>query len=166
MALSPAPLLNADHLAFIQGDVSIIAAAADADNTPTVMRAIGCRVGADGRMTVLLNAAQSHQLLENVRRSGALALVFSSPTRHRTLQLKAVDAKIVPAGADDARLQADYVERMTREIGVLGFSDALVRTMLNCPPEDLITLVFTPAAAFEQTPGPNAGTPMAAVSGA
>ena len=34
---------------------------------------------------------------------------------------------------------------------------AMVRTLLSCPPEELVALSFCPSEAYSQTPGPNAG---------
>lgn len=160
----PAPVpppLSAAHATFIQGAVSIIAGSADAAGLPSLMRAVGCRVAPDRRrVTLLLRGSQSRVLLADLRRSGRLAVVFSKPSQHRTLQLKAEDAVVDTAGAAELALLADYTAAMVEEIARVGFDEAFVRAMLGCPPQDLVTVTFTPSAAYEQTPGPGAGAPL------
>jgi hypothetical protein len=153
--------LDADDAAFLEGGVSIIAAARDDRNETTLSRAIGCRVSADRRrVTIFLSAAQSAELLADLRANGVIAVVFSQPTSHRTIQLKGIDAAIVPLQADDPHLWAAYRERMAAEVQPIGFSETFVRTMLNAPAGDVVAVAFTPSAAFLQTPGPKAGTPL------
>ena len=62
-------LLSTEHLAMMDGGVSVIVSSCGADLTPSVMRAVGCEVSAAGeRITVYLNRSQSAQLLRNVAR--------------------------------------------------------------------------------------------------
>ena len=44
----------------------------------------------------------------------------------------------------------------------LGFTEPMVRALLDCPDADLVAVAFTPEAAFNQTPGAQAGTPLQA----
>jgi hypothetical protein len=156
------PLLDADHAAFITSGVSIIAAAADADYVPSIERALGCKVSSDRRrVTVFLSLPSAHALLDDLRRSGRVAVVFTHPPTHRTIQLKGDDAATVALTAADRRTVAAYAETMVRVISPLGHADDVVRAMLACPPEELTAIAFTPAAAFVQTPGPRAGAPLA-----
>ena len=153
--------LEPEDAAFIQGGVSIIAAARDGTNDTTVARAMGCRVLPDRRqVTIFLSAAQSGALLSDIRANGILAVVFSQPTSHRTIQLKGTDAVVVSLENDDPHIWAAYREQLTGELKALGFSDAFVRAMLKAPSGDVVAVTFTPSAAFLQTPGPKAGTPL------
>lgn len=153
--------LAPDEAAFIEGGVSIIAAARDANNEMTVSRAIGCRVSADRRqVTVFLSTVQSGALLADVRANGVIAVVFSQPTSHRAIQLKGSDAAVVPLASEDPHLWAAYRARMAAAVQQHGFSEAFVRAMLNAPSGDVVAVAFTPTAAFVQTPGPKAGTPL------
>ena len=100
-------------------------------------------------------------VIDGVRRSGAIAVVFSDPPSHRTLQLKGTDAVMLPAEPGDAALAAAYRAGFAAILEPLGFDPAVVRAFLACPDEDLVTIRFTPTAAFLQTPGPQAGEPLA-----
>lgn len=160
MTAAAAPL-DPEHAVFIQGGVSIIAAARDADRETTVSRAFGCRVSDDRRqITVFVSAAQSGALLAGVRQNGAIAVVFSQPTSHRAIQLKGTDASVVPLAGDDPHRLVAYRERLAAQVAPLGFSDVFVRTFLNVAPGDVVAISFTPSAAFSQTPGPKAGAPL------
>jgi hypothetical protein len=39
--------------------------------------------------------------------------------------------------------------------------EAVVRAILAYSPDDLVTVTYSPCAAFSQTPGPKAGEPLA-----
>jgi hypothetical protein len=160
MTEEAAPLAP-DEAAFIEGGVSIIAAARDAQHEMTVSRAMGCRVSADRRrVTIFLSTVQSGALLADVRANGVIAVVFSQPTSHRAIQLKGFDAAVVPLTPEDPHLWVAYRARLAAEVRHIGFSEVFVRAMLNAPSGDVVAVAFTPSAAFLQTPGPKAGTPL------
>jgi hypothetical protein len=155
------PLLDADHAAFIGGGVSIVAASSGLANVPSLERAVGCKVSSDRRrVTVFVAATSARGLLEDVRRSGRIAVVFTEPSTHRTIQLKGKDAAVVPAAAADQRIVAAYAEAITSVLAGVGREVLVVRALLAYPHGDLRAIAFTPIAAFTQTPGPQAGTPI------
>ena len=155
------PLLDDDHAAFIQGGISIIAAAGDAANMPSLVRAIGCKVSTDRRrVTIFVVASSARRLLDDVKLSGRIAVVFSDPPTHRTIQLKGSDAEIVPVVASDREAAAACADAMVAAVVRLGFAMPVVRAMLAFPADALTAIAFTPTAAFVQTPGPRAGAPL------
>jgi len=159
MAVEPA-LLSSEDAAFIEGGVSVVAAARSGANEPTVSRSIGCRVSTDRQqVTIFLPTAQSEALLADIRENGVISVVFSQPTSHRTIQLKGADAAVVPFMADDARLWSAYRQRFAAEVRCIGFSDEFVQAFLAAP-SGIVAVAFTPSAAFLQTPGPKAGMPL------
>jgi hypothetical protein len=159
----PAPIIDAAHAAFLLGRVSIVAASRDEHNVPTLMRAVGCRLSRDRRkVTILLRASQSVRLLADLRVDGIIAVVFSEPSTHRTLQLKGEGADVHPLQRGDATLLARYRDVMVAEICPLGYAEALIRAMLSCPVDDAVAVTFRPTRAFSQTPGPGAGRPLPA----
>ncbi len=158
MLPATAPLIDADHAAFIERGISISISACGRDNLPSVTRALGCRVSADRRtLTVLLGQRAGAAVLADIRASAQVAVVFSEPSTHRTVQLKAVDAIVESASGADLQHVARYRDSYTRELGLLGYNRALAAALLACPDEDIVAVSFTPSAAFSQTPGPNAG---------
>lgn len=145
--------------------VSVIVSAADRDLVPSVMRAVGSQVhGAGERITVYLNRSQSVQLLRNVAATNRLAVVFSEPSTHRTVQLKARGVRIREAEASDTPALERYLGSMTVELGKIGIGPALVAAMLAHRLEDVVAIEFAPEEAFDQTPGPRAGQPIARAS--
>ena len=159
------PLLDEDNAAFIETGISIVAASRDDALVPSIARASGCRVSADRRaVSVFLPLRQAAELVADVRRCRRVAVVFSRPSTHRTLQLKADDARVRPATDEEAAIVARYVEAFAREIGALGHTSEQARAMFAFAAGDLGAIDFTPNAAFEQTPGPKAGSPLKAAS--
>jgi hypothetical protein len=167
MHTPPAPgLLSGEHIALIAKGVSAIVAACDAGLRPSVMRAVGSTVSPDGAcITVYLMRQQSGQLLQDISRSGRLAVVFSEPSTHRTLQVKADSVQARPAHESDLPVLRRYRESMERELGLIGFAPQFVRAMLAFRPQDLVALSFAPREAYDQTPGPRAGMALAGPAG-
>ena len=159
MATKPvSAVLDADNARFITGGVSIIVSSRNPANLPELVRAQCCRVSRDRRrISVFVQAAQAAALLGDVRQNGRVAVVFTRPSTHRSLQLKGDDA--VPARlrpGDPARVAA-YRDAMVTELAGINISEALARALLGGPDADLVAVEFTPVAAFVQTPGPDAG---------
>ena len=153
------PLLNDEVVDFIQGPVSISIGSRDEAYRPSLTRGLGCRVDAARRtVTVLLSRAQSRQVLEDVDRHGVVAVTFNLPSTHRTLQLKGADARQVPAEPDDfAVVVPMHTIGFSADVVPLGFTPAMIHTLLRVTPDDLAAIAFTPGDAFTQTPGPQAG---------
>jgi hypothetical protein len=151
--------IPADLLAMMRRGVSVIVGSRDAALRPSLMRAVGSDVSADGaRITVYLARSQSRQLLQDIAATGHVAVVFSEPASHRTLQLKASSARTRPAESADEPLLARYLASMEVEIQRVGYSAEIARAMLAHRLDDVVAVTFTPEQAFDQTPGPRAGT--------
>lgn len=158
----PAPLLDPELAAFLEGGVSINVGARDSHRIPTLARALGCRVSTDRtRVTVFLSRRQASPLLEAIADNGAVAIVFTEPHSHRAIQIKAADAREVPLDPGDAHRVEAYRQAFVTEVGRLGFPEPLIRALLAAPLEDLTAVAFTPDSAHLQTPGPQAGAPLA-----
>ncbi|WP_153145558.1 hypothetical protein [Dechloromonas sp. H13] len=156
-------MLDSESAAFIQTGVSISLAACGPDRLPSMSRGLGCKVLDGGRqVSIFLRRSQSLELIENILNSSRVANVFSLPSSNRTLQLKGSDARIVPFAAEDLCIIERHVADFVLEVVPLGMSEAVVRAILACPPDDLVAVTYSPAAAFSQTPGPKAGEPLAA----
>lgn len=158
-----APLLSPEHIAMIDKGVSAIVASRNAANRPSLMRAVGAGISADGaEITVYLSRSQSRQLLQDVAATGQLAVVFSEPLSHRTVQVKAQAARLRAADDSDLPCLRRYLASMEYEVGCVGFDAVFVRAMLACRLEDTVAIRFAPSQAFDQTPGPRAGSALPA----
>jgi hypothetical protein len=153
--------LDAAHVEFIQSGVSVIVGTRDAAMVPDAVRGCGCRVSRDRRrITVFVDRERAASLLDDLAENRAIAVVFSQPSTHRTIQLKGTDAAPVRAQASDRRLVAAHREAWISDLVGIGYSRAFAEALWGRPPEALTAVAFTPIAAFQQTPGPAAGQPL------
>jgi hypothetical protein len=151
-------VLDEAHAAFIQSGVSVVVASRDAHNTPTLVRAIACRVAPDRRrVTAFFAASQAAALVAALRATAAIAVVFSQPSTHRTIQLKGWDAAFVSLAPGDPERMAEQVELLVADLASFGYPERVVRAFLDYAPDDMVAAAFTPAEAYAQTPGPGAG---------
>jgi hypothetical protein len=144
---------------FVQGAVSILAASSDENHRPVIVRALGCRVSPDRRGIGLLIPA-ADPFVDVIRATGRIAVTFTEPSTHRTIQLKGTDASATALEPGDRLLHERYADRFVAEVCPLGFTEEMVRGILSYDPPDLVAVAFHPSAAFLQTPGPRAGDPM------
>lgn len=152
------PLLDKDTLALLQQPVSINVATRNSENRPTVARAAGCRIAADSnRLTIYLSSAYNQTLLDNIQANQTLAVVFSRPSTHQTVQLKGDDAQILPLNVEDQSAIRAYRESFGQELRNFGFPPAFSQAIIPPLDDKYIAICFTPERAYSQTPGPNAG---------
>jgi hypothetical protein len=153
------PLVDEATSKFVQNAVSIFAASTNPQNHPTIARAVGCRVSRDRRrVTVLVSSKEP--FVEAVRATRAIAVTFTQPGTHATIQLKGKDAKVTSRRKDDPELMTRYTEAFIADVCPLGYSEELLRALLGCDPAEVSAVTFCPHTAFLQTPGPRAGTPL------
>ena len=158
----PAIALEPELVAFTEGGVSLHAASRDANNVAQLSRPLGCRISDDRtRVTVFLLASHSGAMLADYRANGQIAVVITLPSSHRTVQLKGTDAAIEPLQDGDPILIARHREKFVAELQGMGYHAALGEKLLAGRRGDVVAVSFTVTAAFIQTPGPSAGTPIA-----
>jgi hypothetical protein len=159
--MTPEPLIDEELAAFLRGPLGISVASRAQGNLPVLARCSGCAVSADRRrVTLYLARSRSEVVIDAVRATRAAAAVFSLPSSHRTVQLKGVDAEIGAAAEADYEAVERHIEAFARELEPLGYNAQMARAILWLERGDLVTLSFTPSAAFSQTPGPGAGAPL------
>jgi hypothetical protein len=160
-------LLSTEHIALIERGVSTIVASRDAAHRPSLMRAVGASITPQGdRITVYLNRPSSTQLLADLQATGHIAVVFSEPSTHRTVQVKASQVQLRAAIATDTELLQRYLRVMEDQLERVGFGPHYTRIMLAHQPADVVAVTFTPEQAFDQTPGPKAGARLAGTGAA
>lgn len=154
--------LDERHAKFIQGPVSVIVASRNAGFVPDAVRGCGCRVSRDRRLvTVLVEPGRASSFLDDIAANGMIAVVFSQPSTHETIQLKGADARIVRVTAADRAAARHHLHAWSEDLERIGF-DARFAAALHGGTGELAAVRFTPAAAFQQTPGPAAGQPLKA----
>ncbi|MBU1362873.1 MAG: hypothetical protein KKE51_03500 [Gammaproteobacteria bacterium] len=158
-------MLDHDNAAFIQTGVSISLAACNVDRLPCMSRGLGCKLIDGGRqIAIFIKRSQSAELLENICNTGRVANVFNLPSSNRTLQLKGDDAQILPFDPADLPVIESHIPHFLDEVIPFGMQENMVRALFACTVDDLVTVVYTPNAAFTQTPGPKAGDPLGTAS--
>lgn len=143
---------------FIIGVTSMSIATRDTQLLPAVGKAFGCLVSADRRvLTVIIDGEQSAQSAADIGCGSPVAVVFSLPATHRTVQIKGEQAALAPATPTQrvrARIHADAI---VEHLVPLGYDEAALRMLFGFDPDRLLAVRFAPTAVFAQTPGPRAG---------
>jgi hypothetical protein len=153
-------VLDAAHAEFIRGPVSVIVASRNAALVPDVLRGCGCRVSRDRRqVTVLIEPGRASSLLDDVAANGTIAVVFSRPSTHQTIQLKGTDARVVPVTAADRAAVLQHLEHWSADLRSIGYGGEFAAAV-HGGTGAIAAIRFTPTAAFQQTPGPGAGQPL------
>lgn len=153
-----APVIDAQQAAFLQQGVSITACSCNADKVTSIARVFGCKLSSDLRhITLYLSRIQAAAILADVKANGAIAVVFSEPPTHRTIQLKGKDARITDPDDDAWTIVEKHNEEFAQSLLPIGFTREFTHALLACPESELIGISFSPDAAFSQTPGPKAG---------
>ena len=88
-----------------------------------------------------------------------IAVVFSQPSTHRTIQLKGSDARVVKVTAADRAIAARHLRDWSEDLCRIGYTPEFANAVRGAAPR-LAAIAFTPSAAFQQTPGPGAGQPI------
>jgi hypothetical protein len=152
------PLLDQDQVAFLLGPVSISLASHDAAGVPSLARAFGCRVAADRRgVVVFVPTRTAESLLRDLAAGAPIAVVFSRPKTHETLQLKAPAARLEPLRPTDRQRMHASGSALAAELIALGYSAAFSNALVAPSREDAEAVAFSPTLLFDQTPGPRAG---------
>lgn len=155
---SDCPLLDQARVVFLLGPVSISLASHDAAGVPSLARAFGCRVAEDRREVVaLVPARTAESLLRDLAAGAPVAVVFSRPKTHETLQLKAPEARLEPLGPTDRQRMRASGSALAAELIALGYSAAFSHALVAPSREDAVAVAFAPILLFDQTPGPQAG---------
>ena len=151
--------ISPEGAAFIQQGVSINVASRDVRHVPSLSRALGCRIAPDGKtLSIVMVASQCETLIRDLQKTAAIAVVFSQPSTHRSLQIKGHDAVVTPPTDEDRALVASTRLAFAAEIAPLGFPKEFSDRLFQHAPDDLCVVTFTPEAVYRQTPGAGAGT--------
>ncbi len=126
---------------------------------PHTVRAIGGRRDG-GRIVLFVPRRQGRRVLEDVAANGRVAVVFSQPSTHRTVQLKGRDARIVPLEPGDRALALAYRDALSADLQRIGYPPTLAVALLEGLDEGADGVAFTPDEGYDATPGPRAGAPL------
>lgn len=149
-------------LEFLQLRLMISVASRSPEHVPSVVRCHGFRLFQQPqRLAVFVRSRHSERVLADIRATGLVAVVFSEPSTHRTLQVKGEDAVVGTLEEGDWPMVGAHMEAAVAELCPLGYAETWVRTVFEATPAQMQAVRFTPSSAFAQTPGPRAGEPLA-----
>jgi hypothetical protein len=156
--------ISAELKAFLESGVSVVVGTHDAGLIPEVTRGWGLLVSKD-RKSISLCAplATSGKTLDNLAGNGQMAVCCSLPTSYKTVQLKGqCIERADPSCADLAAVERhrEAFGRLNEQVGMPRQStETFWQRELESSPA-LIKLRFVPEQIFDQTPGPDAGSPL------
>jgi hypothetical protein len=147
--------LSEELAEFVEGGLSMLIGTRDAALRPHVVRAVGAFV-CPGRETVTtyLNKALAERTLANLQDNGRVALTFSRPYDHRTLQIKGQMIELRDGTEEDRIKQERWLAGFVEHLYIIGLPRSLVRQVKIFPS---VALTLRIDGIFEQTPGPGAG---------
>jgi hypothetical protein len=152
---SAVPALTGEVVDFIESGVSILVGTRDARLRPACSRAMGAKVdAAHDRVTIHLPQSSSARTLANLRDNAQIAVTFSRPLTHRSLQLKGVCTEVRAGTEADRSAQEQYRAAYVEQLQLVGVPRAL-STRLSFWPS--VAVEITVRDLFVQTPGPGAG---------
>jgi hypothetical protein len=142
---------------FESGDRSMVMATLAADGTPRASRAWGFKFEAGGERFRALVAADDAVAVANLRATGVIALTAASVPTLAALQVKGRVVGVEQADDADRERFARYKDMFFEAVHV---SDATndVAAIARMAPRDVVAVVATADAVFDQTPGPTAGS--------
>ena len=151
----------AEHAAFLEGGVAILAATASVANVPTAVRAWGATVIDGGRAVRILLPNVAQGVWDDLRDTGALAVCFTDVASYRSVQLKGrIRNPDEPVTADDTATWDRYQERFFEAVESGSHVPRALASRLA--PAAVRPVVLDIAEAFDQTPGPAAGRSLGA----
>ena len=153
---TPDGALAPELAAFCQCGTSVCLASSDSRREPIAALGLACRM--DGaRLRILLKRRGNERLLQAVAAAAPIAVTFSQPETHRSIQFKASTASLDPLLPADEPELARQTAAMRDELINVGYSAAFATVYCMFERQDVVAVVITPDLAFVQTPGPAAG---------
>jgi hypothetical protein len=143
--------------AFLQGGVSPTLGVRGCNGRPLVGPGAACRVSRDGLVRVLVPRNPNLSLLAAIEGGSPVAVTFSRPRDHRSIQLKARSAVVAPILPDDGCEAARQSAVLADELIEIGYSREQADSFVAIAADDLVSVEFRPDRLFTQTPGPGAG---------
>lgn len=142
--------------AFCGSGVSVVLGASAPDGRAVASRGAGARVDAE-EVRVTLERRANAPLLAALAAGSAIAVTFTLPSTHRSIQLKGWGVRIERATSEDLEATAVNSAGFRSELVRSGYDEAFASAYTTYEPDELVAAVFVPVAAFTQTSGPGAG---------
>lgn len=147
-----------DLVDFIESGVSILIGTRDAQAHPECMRGTGAVVAANRQaITLFVPEPTGARTIENVKNGSPVAVTFSRPMDHRTVQVKGAVRAVRATTPVEQQTAQRYLSAFVESLYAVGVSRALSRRMRVDP---CVAVEIAIGELFQQTPGPEAGKPL------
>lgn len=154
---SDAKVLSDEIVEFIESGLSIIVGVVGTNGRAQTGRALAARVVGRSTIRIIYPSEGNSAVMATAQAGGPIAVTFSAPLSHRTIQIKGGLCKTEPLDPED-QINADrQAEAFAGVLRALGHTAAFVKAICDYRSSTLRVLSFPAEAAFEQTPGPGAG---------
>jgi hypothetical protein len=150
-------VLSEEIADFIQSGVSIVVGVVGPDGRALGGRALAARVEQDARIRVIYPQEGNAALTAAAASGGPVAVTFSAPLSHRTVQIKGFSSlHEVLEPEDEASVQRQGAAFAAILVAV-GHPPVFVNAFSSYLAATMLVFSFPAEEAFEQTPGPGAG---------
>ena len=151
-------MIEAPLAGFLEEGLSIHIGTRDAALHPEGGRAAAVTVSADGRqLVVYVPEAAFSRIRPNIEANAYAAIGFGRPVDDRACQVKGNVLSVRPATEDERAVVTLQWDGFMRQLEMIGIPRRLAANWSMWP---AVALTMKVTAVFEQTPGPQAGTPI------
>ncbi len=153
-------MIEPDLRAFLEGGVGIHIGTRTSRLEPNGARALAVTVEDDRlHLIVYLAEVAARRVVPDLRANGAIAVGFARPIDERACQIKGIFVDARPAAGDERRVVEEQVDGFRRNLEHIGIPRIGTSGWVTWP---AVAIRFRATTIFEQTPGPDAGTLVAA----
>lgn len=143
-------------IGLIGSEPSIIIGTCDAALVPSMARGFGARVIRDGAaIEVLISRWPGPGTLENIARTGRIAVTFTAPESFVSVQIKGRALDWGDCTSEDLARAERYAGTIRQRIVALG--EPPEQVLPTYSPVSPFRVTFAPEAVYDQTPGSTAG---------
>jgi hypothetical protein len=150
--------LPRDLVDFVESGVSILIGTRDPQFRPECIRGTGAVVAADRHsITLFIPEGTGERTIANIEGGSPLAVTFSRPIDHRTVQVKGAVRAVRPTTPGEQQTAHRYLSAFVESLYAVGVSRSLSRRMRVDP---CVAVEIAIGELFQQAPGPEAGNPL------
>lgn len=150
------PAIPEDLVDYFESGISVLVGTCDANRRPDATRSVGVLVHPKReRVTLFLSEHTSKRAVANLAQNGAVAVGFSRPYDHLSIQLKGKVVEVRPATEAERVFPERYLAGFSDQLHMTGFPRSLPKRIVVWP---AVAVTFDLHDIFLQTPGPNAGS--------
>lgn len=138
--------------------VSLFVGTVSRDGVPSGCRAVAATSTDDLKsLTIYLPLETSRDVIADIAVTKRIALAASHPPTHHTVQLKGVSTGVRLADDSEAEMIRTRFDAFVEVLHAIGIPRRVARSVNQWP---AFAVDMKVEEIFEQTPGPNAGTPI------